>query len=469
MKFSISHPYVRMHGSASLLAMLFLVLFSTLALGFYALTNTAIQASAADAKINRALLAADSGMDFMRYQLDNVSIPPSTASANIINELFNDLQYQMEATGNLGTQSVVMTGNTIKIPGDSNGSINLASNGDSCFRATITDWAGEIVVKIDGMAQPANLVKDGKAVPLTRTITMDFSRKQRRTTVFNYAVASKGQIITRKGAVTSVAGVDPAIATMMSASDTTGAVTVTGGIVGGDLNHVVGGSVNVTGGTVAGSSIISNIMANHVHEVDEPEFPTIDTSIYRQYATNVYSNKKTQQNIRIPANTNPQFNGGDSVQGIMYIESPNTVTFRGNFNLQGFIIFENSGDESANILDFRGNVSQQPLPSGSQFDALRSTTGISILAPTANVTMSGSTDSFLRGNVMVGKFNFNGSADIQIDRGTLMTFNEGTQAVNFNGKTVKFTATGTDNMPTSGVSYSSNFQPDPASYMEISP
>ena len=60
-------------------------------------------------------------------------------------------------------------------------------------------------------------------------------------------------------------------------------------------------------------------------------------------------------------------------------------------------------------------------------------------------------------------------ADIQIDRGTLMTFNEGSKAVNFNGKTVKFTANGSSNTPTAGMSYSSNFKPDPTSYMEISP
>ena len=175
--------------------------------------------------------------------------------------------------------------------------------------------------------------------------------------------------------------------------------------------------------------------------------------------------------IMIPVLPNlvKQFAGGDTVQGIMYIESPNTVTFRGNFNLQGFIVFENAGNEATNSLDFRGNVSQTPLPSSPQFDPIRATTGVAILAPTAAVTMSGSTDSFLKGNLIIGTFGFSGSADIQIDQGTLMTLNAGANSAKFAGKTVKFTATGANNKPNQGLSYSSYYAAKPSSYQEIMP
>lgn len=449
----------RVRGYASVLAMMFLVLFSTLALAFYTMSSTAIESSNNDQQINRALLAADSGMDFIRYQLQNVTIPPSTPAGNVVNALYEDLVNQMEETGNLGGNAVELSGNIIYVPQD--GSISLASNQNAIFRATITDWAGEIVVKIDGTSLPSGL---------TRSITMDFTRRQRTSTIYNYAVASKGIVRMRKGTVTAVAGVDPSIATMMSAKEAEPSIIVSGGVIGGDLSIVEGATASVTGGTVGGSSIPGVILADHVHEVEPPEFPTVDTSVYRSYATNTFvDGARTQQNIRIPAGTNPRFNGGDSVQGIMYIESPNTVTFRGNFNLQGFIVFENTADETANVLDFRGNVSQNPLPSGAAFDSLRATTGVSILAPTTKVFMSGSTDSLLRGNVIIGKLDYNGSADVQIDRGTIMTYNEGSDSAGFNGKTVKFTATGSNNQPTSGISFSSNFRPDPTSYQEISP
>jgi hypothetical protein len=147
------------------------------------------------------------------------------------------------------------------------------------------------------------------------------------------------------------------------------------------------------------------------------------------------------------------------------------VTFRGNFNLQGFIVFEDKNSTTSNTMDFRGSITQAPLPSSSQFDTLRSTTGVSILAPTTAVTMSGSTDSMLMGNVMVGKFTFNGAADIQVDRGTLVTYStDTTGAATFAGKNVKFTATGASNLPTgTGISYSSNFTAKPDSYQEVAP
>lgn len=442
-----------------MLAMLFLVLFATLAIGFYASTDTAAQVSSNDTKVNRSLMAADSGMELLRYKMERVSIPPNTPSNDVLAELYEDLLDSLEGTANMGSQTIGASGNILRIPSATSGSITLGSNADTAFRATVTDFAGEMVIKVDGISIASGV---------TRSIQMDFSRKQKSSSIFGYAVASKGQINVRKGAVTSVAGVDPTTIQLFSAEESDPSIKVSGGVVGGDLNIVDDGGADVTGGTVGGSSIPSEILANHVHTVTPPEFPTIDTSPYAAYAVNSYvSGARTQQNIRIPANTNPRFNGGDTVQGIMYIESPNTVTFRGNFNLQGLLVFENTGDTSANVLDFRGNVSQQPLPAGAQFDPLRASTGVSILAPTAAVTMSGSTDSLLRGNVIIGSFSFNGSADIQIDRGTLMAYNTGTNSVYFNGKTVKFTATGATNVPTAGVSFSSYFQADPTSYLEL--
>lgn len=53
-----------------------------------------------------------------------------------------------------------------------------------------------------------------------------------------------------------------------------------------------------------------------------------------------------------------------------------------------------------------------------------------------------------------------------IDQGTLMTLDNGTSAV-FNGKTVKFKATGKLNQPSNGTIYSQNFDPIPGSFQEL--
>jgi hypothetical protein len=402
------------------------------------------------------MLAAESGMAFMRYQLGRVSVPPNTPINNVIDRLYEDLQAQLEDTGNIA--DIARDGNTIVIP--ATGWVNLDAAGESRFRATITDWAGEIVVKVDGLSDIGEL---------QRSISMDFSRRERTSSVFSYAMASRGRINMRRGSFTSVSGVSQNIATMMSALGTHPSISVSGGIVGGMLNIVAGGGAQVTGGTVNGSNIPSVILSTKVNTVDEPEFPTLDTTLYRAYATNTYTNARTQTNIRIPAGTNPQFTGNDTVRGILYIESPNTVTFRGNFNLHGFLVFENAGNSNVNVLDFRGNVSQQPLPSGSQFDALRATSGVSILAPTTRVVMSGSTDSTLRGNVIAERFHYAGSADIQVTQGSMLVYGSTADAVDLNGRTIRFASTGANNMPTVGVRYSSFFAPNPTSYLELMP
>jgi hypothetical protein len=381
---------------------------------------------------------------------------------NVMNELYNDLQAQLDSTGNLGAYSISKTDNTIRIPGNTNSKINLDANGDAGFRITITDWAGEIVVKSDGSYRGTS----GAA----RSITMDFSRQPKSTTIFDYAIASKGQIQMKKGSVTSINGVDPSIAQMMSAQASGGAITVTGGTIGGDLSHVDGGSVVVTGGSVGGSSISAIIHAQHVHEVDPPEFPIIDPTVYKKYATNDWVNKgKTQSNIIVKANTNPKFNANDTVQGIMYIESPNVVTFNGNFNLKGFIVME-AGASTTDALNFSGNLTMSPVPSGSEFDAVRATSGVAILAPNAAMNMTGSSGGTIMGNIIVNSFSMAGAADLQIDQGTLMTLKETSSSAIFNGsKSVKFASTGANNQPKEGVIYASYYRPEPESYQEVTP
>jgi hypothetical protein len=152
----------------------------------------------------------------------------------------------------------------------------------------------------------------------------------------------------------------------------------------------------------------------------------------------------------------------------MYIKSPNNVTFRGNTNLQGFIVFENAGTVAQNVIDMRGNFSQGTLPSGAEFDPMRTTTGIAVMAPTTALTMSGSVDNQVRGNIILGTFNNAGSADLQIDQGTLMTLDTTTAAgTTFNAKTVKWTATGKTNQPSQGVMYDSKYIPVGGSYREL--
>src|SRR5215207_3674533 len=69
--------FYRRRGITSAIAMLFMVLIGMMALAFYSQVTTASRLSNNDQKGARALAAAESGMQFMRFQLARVDIPPT--------------------------------------------------------------------------------------------------------------------------------------------------------------------------------------------------------------------------------------------------------------------------------------------------------------------------------------------------------------------------------------------------------
>jgi hypothetical protein len=203
--------------------------------------------------------------------------------------------------------------------------------------------------------------------------------------------------------------------------------------------------------------------------VADPLFPYVDTTVFKPLATNTYvSGASTQKNIRVPPNTNPQFNAGDVVNGILYIESPNTVTFRGNATINGIVVFENKGDPSVNSMDFRGNVSAKAIPAAAEFDAVRAVAnGWAIAAPAAAVTLSGSVDGTLEGSLVASSVDLAGSADLHFKSGSIISL--GTAPTMIEGKAVEFAGTAADNPPASGVRFQATFLPDLASYREVAP
>jgi Tfp pilus assembly protein PilX len=459
-------------GITAVIAMLFMVLIGTLALGFYATVTTATSLAKNDRRTAKALMAAESGIQFMRNRLAHVTIPPATASGNLLSELEIDLKADDVIAGNLGGVAITRTGNVITIPSIAT---NTAEN--SGFVVTLTDIGavGEIVCTVRGHSGNSTSVSE-------KGVRLDFTRKPINTSIFDNAVAAKGKFVMTKGGITAVSGVaSDSIIKIVSAQKTAGAITMSGGTIGSAAGGELGVLIDVnadgkadptatviSGGSVHGTTNITTIKNNYVKLVSEPEFPTVDTTQFAAYATNPYvDGATTVKNIRIPANTNPKFNGGVTIQGIMYIESPNIVEFRGNSHMEGFIVFEKANTSAVNLIDARGNFTYGNLPAGAEFDSLRAITGISILAPTASLVMSGSVDSQIRGNMILGNFKNGGSADISIEKGSIITLDTAVDSATFNGKTVKFASTGADNQPPAGVSFTTHFLPTNGSYIEL--
>jgi hypothetical protein len=150
--------------------------------------------------------------------------------------------------------------------------------------------------------------------------------------------------------------------------------------------------------------------------VGEPDWPVVVQSIFRPYATNERtsgaSGDVTLSNIRIPARTNPTFSGNATLNGIVYVESPNIVTFAGNCTLAGLIVCEQPEDDdlNANKITFSGNASLSAVvPAGSQYDGLRDLTGSAVLAPGYGVKFSGQSNA-VGGCMVASEFEFTGQA-----------------------------------------------------------
>jgi Tfp pilus assembly protein PilX len=458
-------PYRIRRGVTAVLAMLFLVLIGVLALGFFASTTVSMQLAKNDQKGAKALFAAESGVQFMRYHLRHVTVTSSTDANQMMTDLYNDMCAVFNGTGNLGTNTVGFSNNTITIPAEAGKYIPLDGTENTGFSVTISNVGGgatSIVCKVIGSTGSGTTARD-KGVQLT------FTRAPNTTSIFDNAVAAKGKVVMSKGSLGGVSGISPdTIASVTSALNASNAMVMSGGAIGGNVGVLDTAFASITGGTIHGTSSVATMLANgYLSAVSNPEFPTIDTSVFLPYATSTYSSGSTLSNMVIPPNTNPKFTGNATINGIVYVKSPNTIEFRGNTTLAGFIVFENTGDTTVNKIDMKGNFSVANLPSGSQYDALRAISGVAIIGPTAALTMSGSADSNFRGNVIVGTFVNGGSADIQFDSGSLVAMEDTVTAVNFNGKTVKWKSTGSSNQPSTGLTYSSHFNPSGGTYLEL--
>src|SRR6185436_18152241 len=103
-------------GVASVLAMLYLVIFSVMALGFYAATTTASQVAANERTTVSAQLAAESGFQFLRYHLSALEIPATTKTDGLLEQVYQQLAERLEPTANLGGNVIGFDGSTITLP-----------------------------------------------------------------------------------------------------------------------------------------------------------------------------------------------------------------------------------------------------------------------------------------------------------------------------------------------------------------
>src|SRR5215210_897062 len=93
-------------GATAILAMIFLVLFGMLAVGFYTAVNVQVVVAHNEKNNSIALGAAETGTDFVRYHLAQTPIPATTPPDQVFDLVANHLKNSLENTPNFAGNTV---------------------------------------------------------------------------------------------------------------------------------------------------------------------------------------------------------------------------------------------------------------------------------------------------------------------------------------------------------------------------
>jgi hypothetical protein len=461
----------RRSGVTAVVAMLFMVLFAALAIGYYAQTTMATQVGFNEQRMLSSRTAAESGMAWMRYQLSLVQVPPLTPDDTLLELVYKDFTNRLEMTGNLGANLVYMNpgGTQIELPEGDKNYISVVEKAHR-FRVTIKQKGRDLVVTTIG--SPSETRNTRSAVELT------FRPTQERGSFYDHGVAAAGAVIldTNKGIIQ---GTPPEFGSLLAM----GAVTIGPGTsssytgISGDLyvpetiTPKLNAYISVDGETDP-TKILNeaNGHINYLSPEELPEVPVADTSIFRKYATNTYvAGLSVYDNVLIPPNTNPTFAGPCTIRGVCYIQQPNYVKFSGNVTMQCIVATEdrNVGTLATNVLEFSGTGgAKEPvsnLPLLPQFEEVRKLTGSFIVAPGFDVKITGNYGTCI-GDICGDRVSVGGSSTVNIT-GSIFTL-EAAYPLTINGNSTVSVSPNPSSLH-SGIRHTEAFYALPSTWREV--
>jgi hypothetical protein len=156
--------------------------------------------------------------------------------------------------------------------------------------------------------------------------------------------------------------------------------------------------------------------------IDPVEFPVPNPSYFEHYVVeDINLTETTFENIRIPPNTNPSFAGGVTMNGIVFIETPNVVTFMYSVNITGIIVGDGdvTDDSGTNRIDFMGTVNSSSVSNlPAEFGDLREEMGTFLMAPGFSVSFGGDFET-INGAIAANGIEFSGNAGGTIEGSVL--------------------------------------------------
>lgn len=408
---------VRRHKGVTLvMCLIVMVVLLALGVGLAAMSGTNVQLAANQQKSSRALAAAESGLEVMRYWLGRVMMdattPPSDYFQTIVGQVRQDLQYKNATDMKLGENGVLQPVSTNAAVGQSfSAQLSMNAGDPSILDVAVTGMYGQI----------------------RRTIRVGFDIAPYQHPIFNYGMATKGPIHFPNNPTTLTAN-DNWEADIYTESSGSAVAVHVGGNTNFDGDISVGNpsaSVDFVGAVQIAGDVGQDAIDNHVSIGVEPvAFPEPDTGRFQQYATGPlvdpctmdFTKSLTLTNATIPAGMNPTFDGTVTIQGVLIIEQPNVVNFNRNVELEGIMVGDGSTVATGNQINIAGNFASTDYPADSQFDAIRQEQGTSILTPGFDVSFTGNYSS-IEGVVAAGSLYFSGNASAVL-HGSLISYSD---------------------------------------------
>jgi Tfp pilus assembly protein PilX len=436
----------RQHGSALVLSIMFLAVFSALAVAMATISGTNVQMAENHRKADATRACADSGLEVVRYWMSRVAISGTTAADQRFAQIGASLTSALTDAG-VTNFNTVSTESTITVS-----EVSLDSNRGQSFSALLT--------KIDN--DHVQLDVTGHYGPLQKTIRSNYLFGTRANTVFDFGVASKGPVSLSGNVELEGVTIDVESNAYIESENSLLALSITGN------SHIAGhvkivnplAYIDLQGGKAGIGGVTGDEAAQEPYTtigVAPADFPVMSPSQFAGLVTLTELDPSTDttadatlENIIIPANMNPTFSGHATLKGLVWVETPNVVTFTGGADVTAIIIGNGDpeDDSATNRLDFKGNVDGEDIASlpadETQFDGLRDSAGTFIMAPGFHVSFGGSFDA-LCGAIAANGIEFYGNAGGQI-QGSIVNYSDNAMMLSGNSD-LYFNRSGIDEVP----------------------
>lgn len=426
-----NHGRVRRKGSALVLSLILVMMLSALSMAMLTQSGVNVQVAVNQQQASRALTSAQSGLDIAGYYLRSANISASIAPADRLETLAAHLQgafdgaaiTNISASYDAGTKTLTISDVTL------NGQTNQS------FAATVT-YGGDY--------DTLNLVVTGRSRHFDKKVGVSYQFTTIGNPIFDFGIATKGPLHMQGKVDVDGHNEDIEGNVYIESFKSNLALDMKGtSAIAGDVT-IANGAATVAianGSSVCGASG-SAAMAYITIGETPCDFPIPNPSEFEGYIQHTFdpavdgTTNVTLTNVEIPANTNPSFAGHAVINGVMFIRSPNIVSFAGNAEVHGLIVAEGEMDlpSENNLLDFGGTVEGYDVTtadmSAGQLGDLADHKGTFLLAPGFSANFRGDFAA-INGVIAASGIEFNGNAGGTIN-GSVINYSDDTMSLTGN-------------------------------------